>query len=181
MTPWMRKIHKWIGLLIGIQLVLWMSSGVVMSLLDADKVRGGEFRVAKKASARLWPLDTLPAETVLAAAPLTVHTLSTGWLLDRPVYKLTSDKGIRMIDARQGHEVESQILRRSVLGRILASGGDPVAGVDVAREGVRLAEGTDFVSLLAPALIDLAECLRLAGEGGEGEARPRSASGRAAP
>ena len=40
----MRKIHKWIGLLIGLQLVLWMSSGFVMSLLDAEKVRGREFR-----------------------------------------------------------------------------------------------------------------------------------------
>jgi tetratricopeptide (TPR) repeat protein len=67
------------------------------------------------------------------------------------------------------HEVESQILYRSVRGRILAAGGDPVAGVNVAREGVQLAEGTDFVSLLAPALIDLAECLRLAGEAGDVE------------
>ena len=74
------------------------------------------------------------------------------------------------------HEVESQILCRSVLGRILASGGDPVAGVDVAREGVRLAEGTDFVSLLAPALIDLAECLRIAGESGDVELVERAST-----
>jgi Na+-transporting NADH:ubiquinone oxidoreductase subunit F len=106
MTPWMRKIHKWIGLLIGIQLVLWMSSGVVMSLLDADKVRGSEFRVPKKASAPPWPQDTLPAEAVLAAAPLTVHAISTGWLLDRPIYKLASEKSISMVDARQGQPVD---------------------------------------------------------------------------
>ena len=106
MTPWMRKIHKWIGLLIGIQLVLWMSSGVVMSLLDSNKVRGSEFRVAKKIGAPPWPRDTLPAEAVLAAAPLPVHAISTGWLLDKPIYKLAGEKGIRMIDARQGQAVE---------------------------------------------------------------------------
>lgn len=107
MTPWMRKIHKWIGLLIGIQLVLWMTSGVVMSLLNSDKVRGSEFRAAKKASSTPWPLDTLPAETVLAAAaPPAVHAISTGWLLERPIYKLASEKSIRMVDARQGQAVE---------------------------------------------------------------------------
>jgi tetratricopeptide (TPR) repeat protein len=62
------------------------------------------------------------------------------------------------------HEVESQILWRSVRGRTMAAGGDPGVGVGLAREGVRLADGTDFVSLLAPALIDLVECQRLAGE-----------------
>lgn len=107
MTPWMRKIHKWIGLLIGIQLVLWMSSGLVMSLLNSEKVRGSEFRAPKKASAPLWPQDTLPAEAVLAAAPPTVHAVSTGWLLDRPIYKLASEKnGVTMVDARQGQAVE---------------------------------------------------------------------------
>ncbi|MDP2005954.1 MAG: 2Fe-2S iron-sulfur cluster-binding protein [Rubrivivax sp.] len=106
MTPWMRKIHRWIGLLIGIQLVLWMSSGVVMSLLNSDKVRGSEFRVAKKASAPTWPEDTLPAEAVLAAARLPVHAISTGWLLDRPIYKLAAEKDVRMVDARQGQAIE---------------------------------------------------------------------------
>jgi Na+-transporting NADH:ubiquinone oxidoreductase subunit F len=40
MTSWMRKIHKWVGLLIGIQFVLWMASGVVISLFDSEKVQG---------------------------------------------------------------------------------------------------------------------------------------------
>ena len=35
MNHWMRKLHKWVGLLIAIQFLLWMGSGVVMSLLDA--------------------------------------------------------------------------------------------------------------------------------------------------
>jgi hypothetical protein len=67
------------------------------------------------------------------------------------------------------HEVESQILWRGVRGRIVAARGDPGTGVGLAREGVRLAERTDFVSLLAPALIDLAECRRLAGEASDDE------------
>lgn len=106
MTPWLRKIHKWIGLLLGIQLVLWMCSGLVMSLLNSERVRGAEFRVAKKASAPPWPQDTLPAEAVLAAAQQPVHAVATGWLVGRPIYKLASEKGVKMVDARQGLPVE---------------------------------------------------------------------------
>ena len=35
-----RKLHKWIGLVIGIQVLLWISGGVVMSIIPIDMVRG---------------------------------------------------------------------------------------------------------------------------------------------
>ena len=44
MTPWMRTLHKWVGLIIGLQLLLWMASGVMMSWLDHDQVQGHEFQ-----------------------------------------------------------------------------------------------------------------------------------------
>lgn len=34
------KIHKWLSLVIGVQLLLWFASGALMSLLPIDKVRG---------------------------------------------------------------------------------------------------------------------------------------------
>jgi len=105
MTPWMRKIHRWIGLAVGLQLVLWMCSGLVMSLLDADKVRGREFRFPAAAK-RAWPTDTVPVGHVLAAAREAAQTVSTGWLLDRPVYRLSGDKSVRLIDARSGERIE---------------------------------------------------------------------------
>ncbi len=39
---WLRKIHKWIGLVIGLQFLLWAISGTAMALLDMDEVAGGE-------------------------------------------------------------------------------------------------------------------------------------------
>lgn len=105
MTPWMRKIHKWIGLLIGLQLVLWMSSGFVMSLLDAEKVRGREFR-APAAAKRPWPADAMPVDRLLETARAPAHSVSTGWLLDRPVYRLVGEKTTQLIDAHSGLQVE---------------------------------------------------------------------------
>ena len=39
MTHW-RKIHKYLGLLIGLQVLLWISGGLVMSALPIEMVRG---------------------------------------------------------------------------------------------------------------------------------------------
>jgi uncharacterized iron-regulated membrane protein len=39
---WLRRIHKWVGLLIGIQFLLWAISGTAMALLDMEEVAGGE-------------------------------------------------------------------------------------------------------------------------------------------
>jgi len=43
MMPILKKVHKWVGLLIGIQLLLWLLSGLMLSLLNADKVSGVEW------------------------------------------------------------------------------------------------------------------------------------------
>ena len=55
MTLFLRKSHKWIGLLIAIQFLLWMSSGVVMSLLDADKVENLVRRLSKLQAEKFVP------------------------------------------------------------------------------------------------------------------------------
>ena len=34
------RVHKWAGLVLGVQLVLWFASGLFMSFFDIDKVRG---------------------------------------------------------------------------------------------------------------------------------------------
>jgi class 3 adenylate cyclase len=77
-------------------------------------------------------------------------------------------------DGTPEHEVESQIVWRSVRSRVLAARGDGAGGMDLARESVRLAEGTDFISLLAPALLDLAWCQRSVDEPGDTELAERA-------
>ena len=110
MTPWMRRIHKWVGLLIGIQFVLWMASGVVMSLFDAQKVQGREFRV-RPAPPAPWPETALPVDTVLANAGNRVRTVSTGWLSDRPIYVLADGEETRLVDATNGKifDIDAQL------------------------------------------------------------------------
>jgi uncharacterized iron-regulated membrane protein len=35
-----RQVHKWLGFIVAIQVLLWISGGVVMSVLPIEKVRG---------------------------------------------------------------------------------------------------------------------------------------------
>lgn len=104
MSHWMRRLHKWVGLILAIQFVLWMSSGVVMSLLDAKKVQGREFRI-KPPAPPAWPRDVLTTDAVLATSRESVMTISSAWLLDRPIYRLQNDKRSWMVGAADGKAV----------------------------------------------------------------------------
>ena len=37
---WARKAHKWIGLVIGVQALLWMCSGLYMTSISIDVIHG---------------------------------------------------------------------------------------------------------------------------------------------
>lgn len=46
------RIHKWAGLVLGIQIILWFASGLFMSFFDINNVRGDH--IAEK---QTWPLQ----------------------------------------------------------------------------------------------------------------------------
>ena len=105
MTPWMRKIHKWVGLLIGIQFALWLGSGLTMSLLDHDQVQGHGYR-AHATKAQPWPKNALPASAVLGKGESTIQRVSSGWLLERPVYQAFNGEKTRLADALSGMTID---------------------------------------------------------------------------
>lgn len=105
MTPWMRTLHRWVGLLIGLQFVVWLGSGLMMSLLDPDKIEGSAQRAAKM-DMPAWPAATVSPAQALRAAKHPAATLDSGWLLQQPVYRLQSPEGTEVIDARNGQRVD---------------------------------------------------------------------------
>lgn len=104
MTAWMRRLHVWVGLVAGLQFLLWMGSGLVMSLLDAEQVHGSATRAAAPAP-RAWIAATLAPSQVLSAQRGPVDTLATSWLDDRPVYRLAQGKRAWLVDALDGRPV----------------------------------------------------------------------------
>jgi len=98
-----RSIHQGLGLLIGIQVVLWISGGFVMSLLPIEKVRGEDW-VAEQES------GPIPADIALLAPDKIARDLDLPGLesadldtwLDRPVYLLSSGDTVHLTDAVTG-------------------------------------------------------------------------------
>ncbi len=65
-----RRIHKWVGLVIGLQFVIWTISGALMAVLDMETVAGGSPPPAAKTAplpfaTAAWPAvqRSLGAET----------------------------------------------------------------------------------------------------------------------
>ncbi len=105
MTRWMRTLHKWVGLVLAAQFVLWMASGLAISLLDHEEVQGHHHRAAVAAVTPAWPVGTLTPAQMLAAAPHAVRSVETAWLRDRAVYRLAAGESAWLVDARSGERV----------------------------------------------------------------------------
>lgn len=104
MTPWLRRLHKWIGVLVGLQFLVWLGSGLGMSLLDPDRIAGTSQR-AGPLEPPAWPTATVSPVDALRAAGRSTATLDSGWLLQQPVYRLQSPQGTEVIDARDGRRI----------------------------------------------------------------------------
>lgn len=124
MTRLMRIAHKWLGLLIGLQFLLWVGSGLVMSLLDMHKVHGLNSR-APAPAARPWIADALPVGRVLGAGG-PADRIASGWLDQLPVYRLSLGKASWLLDARDGRRVEVDAARAARLAAASYKGDMPM-------------------------------------------------------
>jgi Na(+)-translocating NADH:ubiquinone oxidoreductase F subunit len=102
MTPWIRRLHKWVGLIIALQFVLWMASGLTMSLLDHDTVEGHRHQAGHAHATPAWPDAMLPPARVVRASKQPVQVNEAAWLQGRPVYRLTHEARIWLVDAKDG-------------------------------------------------------------------------------
>lgn len=100
---WLRQIHKWIGLVIGLQFVMWALSGTAMALLDMEDVAGGNaahaVRQPLQSSPEAWPRirQVLSGETVTG--------VRTAILPQGPAYQVTTSDGVRLFAASDGRPV----------------------------------------------------------------------------
>lgn len=100
---WLRRIHKWVGLVIGLQFLIWAISGTAMALLDMDEVAGGA-RAEKAAlplsiSGQAWPR----VQRALAGQPVSalgIRNLPQGHALE-----VKTPAGVRLFDAVNGSAI----------------------------------------------------------------------------
>ncbi|OFX05802.1 MAG: hypothetical protein A3E78_10115 [Alphaproteobacteria bacterium RIFCSPHIGHO2_12_FULL_63_12] len=111
-----QSLHRWLGLALGAQLVIWTLSGVVMSLLPIGHVRG-ENMVAYEAAPELKVQNYFPPAGVLAEVEGAREATLKSWL-GREVYIVTGTAGDTMFDADTGERISpisEQLARQAAL------------------------------------------------------------------
>jgi uncharacterized iron-regulated membrane protein len=134
-----RQLHRWVGLLVGIQVLFWVLGGFIMSVLQLDAVRGEHVRaqappVPLDASTPLVPLDRLLADPRLTGA--TTATLHR-WL-GHAAYRVEGPAGTHLVDAADGRLL-SPLDERAA--RAVAKADYAGTGAIAAVEWVEAAEG----------------------------------------
>lgn len=105
------RIHKWLAIIVGVQLLLWFASGALMSFLPIDRVHGDHL-VDRKAIAVLpagAPLANPASYLSGVAGP--VASVTIHMQLGRPIAEVTTSSGARLFDAVSGAALQ-QIDRR---------------------------------------------------------------------
>ena len=99
---WAVRIHKWLALVIGLQVFLWLLGGFVMSLLPIEKVRS-EHKIAEHPPLAAAPGKLLSLEQAAAAAGWrTVDEATLTGLAGEPVWRLKDGEATALVAAGTG-------------------------------------------------------------------------------
>lgn len=95
--------HNWLGLTLGVQALLWMLSGAVMSLFDIDLVRGRTNALADYPPELLAINYASPGGVIARSPGATSVTLA--YVHGRPAYVVRSLAGGALFDAETGEKL----------------------------------------------------------------------------
>ena len=131
MMQLLKKLHKWVGLFIGIQVILWLLSGLAISLLDPIKVNGRQWASPAVAepqiigpTALLEPTE-LPSEHLKDALGIDL-TIRHG----KPVYLVRHTGGETLVNGIDGSLIMIQKADAEKLARKDFSGDGEVISVE---------------------------------------------------
>ena len=103
-----RIAHKWLSLVVGVQLVLWLISGLAFALLDSSVVSGRHLAERQEtatlsAGASLVSHGEIAGLYQNADSNIVDIRLQPGF--DRPVYRVQTGEGVELRDALSGNLV----------------------------------------------------------------------------
>jgi hypothetical protein len=98
--------HKWLALFVGAQLLIWFSSGALMSFLPIEKVRGEH--LVDRAIVKPLPhtMKLVDSNRLVVSADGPVEAITYHMLGNRPVAELKTSRGTRLFDAETGAAIE---------------------------------------------------------------------------
>jgi Na(+)-translocating NADH:ubiquinone oxidoreductase F subunit len=88
----LKKLHKWLSLLVGLQLFIWLGTGLYFNLMDHEKASGNQFR-QRPVIAEVDLSQLVEPKLALSRSKRSV-SLKQISLLAQPYYLLTHEKGL---------------------------------------------------------------------------------------
>ncbi|SEA46470.1 NADH:ubiquinone reductase (Na(+)-transporting) subunit F [Microbulbifer marinus] len=124
--------HKWLSLVIGLQLALWLASGLAFNLLDSSVVSGRHL-AASPATAELSTADVTVGHDAIARlyAPGSVVDIRLQPGLEHPVYRVQTQDGIELRDAQSGAPLVIDSTRAAAIAARDYAGDDQLIGEPV--------------------------------------------------
>ena len=127
-----RKIHKWLGLLVGLQVVIWSLTGLYMTAVHIDIIHGDHLIRGP----RPFSVDASQLRDPIALARASdADGARLAWVRDRPAYVLASEAGEKVVDATSGTLValpsEAEIRR---IAKSTYTGAEAIASAALIRE-----------------------------------------------
>ena len=127
-----RKTHKWLGLFIGLQVIIWSLSGLYMTAVHIDIIHGDH--LIRPVPVRTVGVSTLQDPVAIAAA----NGAGGAWLVwvgDRPAYVLSATTGEKVVDAQTGGRIAppSEAEIRSI-ARTIYTGNEAIASAALITE-----------------------------------------------
>lgn len=99
----LRKFHKWLGVAIGLQVLIWVTSGLIISILDHKIVAGSTTKSAPPASIPIGHVGTLfPIDRLQEASSAKVKEITLRRLGEVLVYQIDSESGDFVFNAKTG-------------------------------------------------------------------------------
>lgn len=122
-----RRTHKWLALLVGLQVVLWVITGFYMVVVHIDTIHGDH--LIRPPVTAPFDLSGLVPPARIVAAEAESAELRLQRHFDRLVWRAETPKGAALFDARTGERLAPPSERdiRLLARRIYAGSGDIVS------------------------------------------------------
>ncbi|MCF6437198.1 2Fe-2S iron-sulfur cluster-binding protein [Pseudoalteromonas sp. MMG022] len=107
MPQWNKSLHKWLSLLVGIQLLIWLVTGLYFNLMDHKKASGNSNLQRINHQGIIAPERLIPVTQLAVQDAKHIGLL---WLFGKPYYQVTIERGahnyqphsIKLFDASTG-------------------------------------------------------------------------------
>lgn len=98
-----KKIHQWLGVFIGVQLFIWMLSGLVFNILPSKEV-SGRYLIKRQADPEQWRV--VSDFSLLIKQYPKITKITSGYFNNKPVFQLAGEKESFLVDASNFHKVD---------------------------------------------------------------------------